>query len=481
MKNKVFILIASLLLISMSLFAQGANELTGNDYIVRVESIDNIDGGISILGVQDDLEEMIFNVEGGVDGLKLGDIILVKTNGITTRSIPAMATALEVSIINEFVEMGVYKYDEPVVDDVLMRKEVRVLDAFVEDTMSFLVQDENGEIYVVNTDEKTLTDTDLISIKPGYVIAVQDNGVMSLTLPGETYALSIMVVSELSIEEKFNYTFGFESISTFVSQGMIIKPSPFAKAVLDFESGEFALTVDEINASIKEVGTVENSVTPEDALEEFMPSLEAVANYELSDSLIDKFSYAIGIYIVSEYCNQGFDFIANDFAYGVLDALYSLEGDYTAEERMQILQDYIIYFQAKLAEEQSAIANNNLALAQEFLAENAKKEGVITTASGLQYLVVEEGQGDKPNENSNCILNYVLSDIEGNVKDMGNNSNLNIGQTVPGFKEAVTNMNVGSSIIAYVHPDLGYGLNATPDIGQNSLLIFQIQLLDIVE
>ena len=561
MKNKVFILLASLLLISVSLFAQGANEVTSNDYIVRVESIENIDGGIAILGVEENLDKIIINVEGGVEGLKLGDIILARTNGITTRSLPAQTTALEVEIITQAVEMGIYSYDAPVVDTVLMRKEVKVLDVFTDNGLSFLVQAESEAPYILNTDENTVSATDLNTIQKGYILAVQDNGIMTLNIPGETYALSILVVSDevaitkdvkvldvftenglsflvlgadkvpyvlivdentvsssnlttikagytlnvqdngimtasipgqtyavsieitsdLSVEDKFNYVFGYESVSQFLSQGMIIKATPFVKAVLDYATQTINLSVDEINEAIQTVGKDLTSVTLADAAEDAIPSLQSAFKYSLTDSLIDRFSYSIGIYIVNEYARQGFGLSAVNFANGVIAAICELEADYPEEERTQILQDYISYLEAQMIEELNQRASANLKAAEDFLATNKTVSGVVTTPSGLQYLVLKEGNGAMANENSKCKLNYVLTDLSGNVLNSGNAVTLDISQTVLGFKEAVMSVPVGSSVIAYLHPDLGYGFNAPPKFGPNSLLIFEIELLEIVE
>ena len=88
-------------------------------------------------------------------------------------------------------------------------------------------------------------------------------------------------------------------------------------------------------------------------------------------------------------------------------------------------------------------------------------------------------EGPKPSQDSTVTLSYKLNDLNGNTLDQNSNVQFNLTNTVPGFKEAVSNMSVGETIVAYVHPDLGYGAQLLDTIEPNSLLIFEIELISI--
>lgn len=90
-----------------------------------------------------------------------------------------------------------------------------------------------------------------------------------------------------------------------------------------------------------------------------------------------------------------------------------------------------------------------------------------------------EADGAKPSADSTVTLNYTLNDLYGNTIDQGSNVQLSLSRTVPGFTEAVTCMNVGETIVAYLHPSLGYGETGSDMVEPNALLIFEIELVSI--
>ena len=129
------------------------------------------------------------------------------------------------------------------------------------------------------------------------------------------------------------------------------------------------------------------------------------------------------------------------------------------------------------------IAEKNLAAANAFLEENGKKEGVVTTQSGLQYKVVQQGSGNTPSASAMVEVKYTLSDISGNVLDTSGDESVFFFLTdvIPGFSEAVMAMNPGSIITAWIHPDLGYGENGSGSVEPQSLLVFDIELVSVTE
>ena len=129
------------------------------------------------------------------------------------------------------------------------------------------------------------------------------------------------------------------------------------------------------------------------------------------------------------------------------------------------------------------MGEENLAAANSFLEENKKQEGVVTTASGLQYKVLVQGSGNTPSKDAQVEVKYTLKDINGNVLNTSGDSSVffYLTDVITGFSEAVMQMNVGSKITAWIHPDLGYGVNGSSSVEPQSLLIFDIELVSFTE
>ncbi len=142
-------------------------------------------------------------------------------------------------------------------------------------------------------------------------------------------------------------------------------------------------------------------------------------------------------------------------------------------------------FVAELQARATAIGAANLAKGQAYLAENAKKPGVITTTSGLQYKVITEGKGKKYDEATDgtsavCSVVYEGRLIDGTVFDKTDTPiDMPIDRVVPGFSEALKLMPVGSEWEVVIPSNLGYGEQGPGIIGNNSTLIFKLKLTDI--
>jgi FKBP-type peptidyl-prolyl cis-trans isomerase len=149
------------------------------------------------------------------------------------------------------------------------------------------------------------------------------------------------------------------------------------------------------------------------------------------------------------------------------------------EKAKVIIQDY---FQ-KLQEEGSKEA---MAKGKEFLKENAKREEVKVTESGLQYEVITEGTGESPTADSKVKVHYKGTLIDGTVFDSsyerGKPATFGVSQVIKGWTEALQLMKVGGKWKLYIPYELGYGeRGAGPDIKPYSTLIFEVELLDIEE
>ena len=146
-----------------------------------------------------------------------------------------------------------------------------------------------------------------------------------------------------------------------------------------------------------------------------------------------------------------------------------------------IVEEYVAELQAEYQAWLDELAASNLEKAESFLADNAGRDGVITTDSGLQveFTFDDESESAVPAEDSLVVVDYTLTLMDGTVMDQGEDVEFSLSNLIPGFSEAVMMMSVGDSVRAYVHPSLGYGETGTPTIEPNSLLIFDITLDEI--
>lgn len=212
---------------------------------------------------------------------------------------------------------------------------------------------------------------------------------------------------------------------------------------------------------------------------------------ENPSTLIEKFSYAIGVYVAdvygTEYATEYFSMFQAyylpelDPYFGYLGIYDYMTGGllYTIDELNQIMSDYYDDYDMRMA----ALADANLAEAEAFLKENAKKEGIFTTESGLQYQVIRQGDGALAKETDSVELDYELTLMDGTIIDSsyarGEHSTFPLSGVIAGFREGVMLMPMGSSYVFYIHPNLGYGDQATGSMEPNSLLIFKVETYSI--
>ena len=193
---------------------------------------------------------------------------------------------------------------------------------------------------------------------------------------------------------------------------------------------------------------------------------------------IDSVSYCIGVNIGENLKNQFSDIDIKDFMNGINDVLDKKgEPKISNAEAQKILQEYFTKQQemkTKMAKEEGA----------NFLAENAKKEGVISLESGLQYEILKQGSGAKPNINDNVTTHYHGTLIDGTIfdssVDRGQPATFPVSGVIKGWTEALQLMSVGSKWRLYVPYDLAYGeRGAGANIGPFTTLIFEVELISI--
>jgi FKBP-type peptidyl-prolyl cis-trans isomerase len=202
---------------------------------------------------------------------------------------------------------------------------------------------------------------------------------------------------------------------------------------------------------------------------------------------LDKLSYSFGLNMGSQIKSQEIDANAEVIYRGIQDGLQGKTPLMTQQE----IQDIQAYFrkelQAKFQAKQAQMRDKNKAEGEKFLAENAKKEGVKTMPSGLQYKVIKEGTGPKPKPSDQVKVHYRGTLINGTEFDSSSKrgpepATFGASQVIKGWTEALTNMNVGSKWQLFIPPDLAYGANGSGrTIEPNSTLIFDVELVDIAQ
>lgn len=172
------------------------------------------------------------------------------------------------------------------------------------------------------------------------------------------------------------------------------------------------------------------------------------------------------------------------FLKGVEDAISGAEPALADSVIQASLQAFTQSIMEAQQQERQAQAQANEAEGETFLRDNAAKEGVVTTESGLQYEVLRQGDGPRPTAEQQVRIHYKGTLVSGKEFDSSYGREpvvFPVGSVIPGFSEALQLMSVGSHYRVFIPGSLGYGAGgAGPDIGPNATLIFEIELLEIV-
>lgn len=189
-------------------------------------------------------------------------------------------------------------------------------------------------------------------------------------------------------------------------------------------------------------------------------------------------SYSLGLNVGSNLKSNGFDEVdAEQFMQGLKEAFGGNVTKEQLDKSNAVLQAYMQEKQAKEAEVQAKAG-------ADFLAENAKREGVVTLPSGLQYEIVEAGSGPKALDGDQVTTHYTGRFIDGKVFDSsverGQPATFGVNQVIKGWTEALKLMPEGSKWKLYIPYDLAYGAQGRPGIPAYSTLIFDIELIDVV-
>jgi FKBP-type peptidyl-prolyl cis-trans isomerase len=201
-------------------------------------------------------------------------------------------------------------------------------------------------------------------------------------------------------------------------------------------------------------------------------------------TLKDKFSYALGMKMGANLHKQAVDVDPNVMLRGLKDGLAGGKTQLTDDQATAALQEVTNQLRKQAQEKMQVTAEANKREGAAFLAANKAKDGVITLPSGLQYKVLKQGTGPKPGLTDTVVCNYRGTLINGTEFDSsykrGQPVTFPINGVIKGWTEALPLMPVGSKWQLFIPAELGYGEHSPgPDIGPDSTLIFEVELLSI--
>jgi len=195
----------------------------------------------------------------------------------------------------------------------------------------------------------------------------------------------------------------------------------------------------------------------------------------------DTVSYIIGADIARSFAKNSLELNKEMVFKGFSDAQANADTVFSQEQIGQIMMAW----QQQMSEKKAALAEQemakNLKIGDDFLAANKLKEGVIETASGLQYRVIKPGEGDSPDDNDMVEVHYTGTLVDGTVfdssRERGESIEFPVNGVIPGWTEALKLMKPGAQYMLYIPSKLAYGDKKTGPIPEGSTLIFDVELI----
>ncbi|KYG65503.1 hypothetical protein AZI86_00025 [Bdellovibrio bacteriovorus] len=198
------------------------------------------------------------------------------------------------------------------------------------------------------------------------------------------------------------------------------------------------------------------------------------------DTDVRKASYAIGQQIGGNLKQQNIDIDTDALAMALKDAMAGKN-----EMSKEDMQAAMMKLQEMAMKKQSEVADSNAKAGKEFLEKNKSAAGVKSTASGLQYIMEKEGTGATPKKEDVVKVHYKGTLTNGeqfdSSYDRGQPAEFPVGGVIPGWTEALQLMKVGGKAKLFIPPELAYGPSGRPGIPPNSVLVFDVELIEIVK
>ncbi len=213
------------------------------------------------------------------------------------------------------------------------------------------------------------------------------------------------------------------------------------------------------------------------------PAGSGTATLDTNDQ---KASYGIGLNMGAQLSAAESHIDMEALIDGLADGMAGNDPRVPEAELQTVLQELSATIQAEEAARIEAESEANAAAGEAFLAENAEKDGVMVTESGLQYEVLREGEGSAPAESDRVSIHYKGTLLDGtqfdSSYDRGQPAVFGVSGVIAGFSEGLMLMSEGAHYRFYIPSELAYGANGSgPTIGPNATLIFEVELLEVVE
>ena len=198
-----------------------------------------------------------------------------------------------------------------------------------------------------------------------------------------------------------------------------------------------------------------------------------------------KLSYAVGWDIGEDIQRRGAEFDVETIIAAIRDSSAGNEPQVPNEEMVAMLTDLQQKVRQEQAEAFQKLAEDNQKASEVFMAANLSKNGIVALPSGIQYRVIEEGEGARPGMDSTVKVHYRGSKTDGHEFDSsfarGVPEEFTIGTVLKGWQEALPLMKTGATWQIFVPPELAFGARGNPPVGPNEALIFDLKLVEIVQ
>jgi FKBP-type peptidyl-prolyl cis-trans isomerase FklB len=197
-----------------------------------------------------------------------------------------------------------------------------------------------------------------------------------------------------------------------------------------------------------------------------------------------KLSYAVGWDIGEDIQRRGAEFDVETLIAAIRDSAAGQEPQVPAEEMVALLTELQQKVRQEQAEAFAKLAEENQAAADDFLEKNKGKNGIVVLPSGVQYRIIEEGEGSRPGLEDTVKVHYRGSKINGHEFDSsfarGVPEEFPVNSVLRGWQEVLPLMKTGATWQIFVPPELAFGARGNPPVGPNEALMFDLKLVEIV-
>ena len=198
-----------------------------------------------------------------------------------------------------------------------------------------------------------------------------------------------------------------------------------------------------------------------------------------------RLSYAVGWDIGEDIKRRGAEFDVETIIAAVRDSTGEKDPQVPSEEMVTLLTELQQKVRTEQAEAFQKLSDENQTQADEFLAANLAKNGIVALPSGIQYRIIEEGEGTRPNMDSAVKVHYRGSKINGHEFDSsfarGVPEEFTVNTVLKGWQEVLPLMKTGATWQVFVPPELAFGPRGNPPVGPNEALIFDLKLVEIIQ